>query len=191
MEPNMEPNQSNASSKIVAALIIGLIVGFITGAFWQDRRLSPTVEDDSMALEEGSGDDASLTDDVSSAVIKGTTGDTSSAAIIEAVPGVTSPAILAEISAENQVSGDTVEVSILNISEPIWIAVRDDVDGSLGNILGAHKAFTAGDATVNLLRPTVVGTTYHVVMYKDVGDASFNHKEDVLLEKGQVVFKAE
>lgn len=191
MEPNMEPNQNNTSSKIVVALIIGLIVGFIIGAFWQDRRLSPVIEDDSMVLEEGNGADASLTDDVSSTVTKGTTGDTASDATIKAVPGVTSPAILAEISVKNQVSGDTVEVSVLNISEPIWIAVRDDVEGSLGNILGAHKAFTAGDATVNLLRPTVVGATYHVVMYKDVGDASFNHKEDVLLEKGQVVFKAE
>lgn len=183
----MEPTPNNTSSKIVSALVIGIIIGFIAGTFWQERRLSAPVSDNMATTEE---EETAMVEEVSLSGDTETTASDQTAAVVSAISVESSSVVLAEIAASDQIAGDSAIVSILNISEPVWIAVRDNVDGKLGNILGAHKAFTAGDAEVNLLRPTVAGASYRVVMYKDIGDASFNYKEDVLLEKGQVVFSA-
>lgn len=194
----MEPTSSNASAKIISALIIGLIVGFIAGAFWQARRLSAPASDTTAAVVEVTTEGKKETPIKPLEAIK-TEVKTEAKAVTPSTVPVTavkttvipaSSATSAELSVADQTAGSVTLVSVKNVTEPVWIAIRDVKDGKLGNILGAHKSFTAEDAEINLLRPTVAGGTYKAVIYKDVGDASFNYKEDVLLEAGQVEFKA-
>lgn len=187
----MEPNGSNVSAKVISALIIGLIVGFVAGAFWQERRLSTPASDDVAAVEETKSAEKGTTTPKTSEVAKekDTKTDVKSQAAA-VVKSVVSSDGAAEVTAADQSAGSKVSVSVTNVSEPIWIAVREEKDGALGNILGAGKVFADGDATITLLRSTTAGGTYRVVMYKDVGDTGFNHKEDVLVEEGQITFKA-
>ena len=94
-------------------------------------------------------------------------------------------------SITDQPAGDTVTVTGVSVSEPVWVAVRDFKNGTIGNILGAQKVF-AGDTatTITLLRPTLAGATYKAVAYKDVGSSAFNYKEDILIEGVEATFKA-
>jgi hypothetical protein len=60
----------------------------------------------------------------------------------------------------------------------------------MGNILGAKKVGAGAheNVVVELLRPTVVGSKYYVVLFRDNGDGAFNHKTDTLIESdGSVV----
>ena len=56
--------------------------------------------------------------------------------------------------------------------------------------MGAQKVLV-GDGqkvVVELLRPTVSGGAYKVVLHKDVGDPAFNYREDTLVEGVEVKF---
>ncbi len=164
----MEPTTNNASTKIISALIIGLLVGFFAGVFWQERRGTGTVP-------------ADISTEASKAQV---------AKEVTLVP----PTTTAKTKAANNLSvgllvtdqpaADLVEIANLNAKEILWVAVREEKGGTLGNILGAQKVFV-GDGQkviVELLRPTVPGGTYKVVLYKDIGTPAFNYREDVVVE---------
>jgi len=91
----------------------------------------------------------------------------------------------------DQSAGGTVSLSSLKLSELVWVAIYEDVDGTRGNILGAGRfrpEHTEG--VVKLLRNTEVGRTYYAVIHKDDGDAIFDHKTDLpFLEAGSEVVK--
>jgi hypothetical protein len=189
----MEPTQTNnASAKVVSALIIGLIVGFVAGAFWQERRLNsretPAIEDTVTTL----GETKATTSTTKEATGEKTTnGNIQSGAQTAAVSAsVTGGAKLSSVvSAKDQPAGANVIVTLSDVSEPVWVAVRDYGDGTTGNILGAGKVFATGEATIPLIRPTVAGATYKAVIYKDIGDSNFDYKADVM-QDGGAVFKA-
>lgn len=165
----MEPTTNNGGGKIITALIIGLLVGFTAGVFWQERRSNSDPEPLDVKVkvsEEKSGEKKST----ESTVTPVTSSDT-------AKPTSTTLTVL------DQVAGNQVRLQELDATEVMWVAVREEKNGTIGNILGASKVFVGSDqnVTVELLRPTVSGNTYRVVLYRDVGALDFNHKEDVLI----------
>lgn len=108
------------------------------------------------------------------------------AAVVASIQGTTD-----YIEVADQMSGKSVAVKKAKLSSLGWIAVHENINGELGNVLGA-RAFTTGDhsdVVVPLLRGTVVGQTYHVGIYKENGDGKFDRKTDTLLrsEDGEMI----
>lgn len=175
----MEPTTNSASGKITAALVIGLLVGFSAGVFWQERRASiPIVPTDALTK--------TLQSDMMGADARSSTSTISVGRVMQT--GV--PA--RNIVVKDQSAGDRVEIENIDASEILWVAVREEKDGVPGNILGAQKVFAgAGQkVTVELLRPTISGGAYRVMLYNDVGDPAFNYREDVAVEGVGVRFLA-
>ena len=165
----MEPTTNNGGGKIVTALIIGLLVGFTAGVFWQERR---------SGADEKSIAETEKTTEEKSGEVKNTI---SAAGIVTG--SETTTAISTTFVVPEQVAGNQVTLHGVDATEVMWVAVREEKNGVLGNILGASKVFIGNDqsVTVELLRPTVSGNTYRVVFFRDVGTPDFNHKEDALI----------
>lgn len=83
------------------------------------------------------------------------------------------------IVVENQKSGIKVSVASVTLSEPAWLAVTEMVEGGV-RILGA-QLFDKGVTTnkdIELLRGTLAGRPYEVVIRTDNGDRAFDPKLD-------------
>lgn len=78
----------------------------------------------------------------------------------------------------DQPAGGRVLVSMLDLSENGWVAVHEMTeDGSFGNILGARR-FPAGKSfgeDIALLRSTMEGQSYAVVLHADDGNGEFSY----------------
>lgn len=181
----MEPTPNNASAKIISALIIGLIVGFVAGAFWQERRLNSLPDGNSSAARIEGGGQTKQTASAASGVV-----DTVKTAPVDMTkvgsgkePTLVMESAPSSLKVEDQVAGAAVQIANISAREIIWVAVREEKDGKVGNILGAQKVFVGDNqkATVDLLRPTVAGGAYRVVVYRDTGSPAFNYREDVLV----------
>jgi len=87
------------------------------------------------------------------------------------------------LSTDNQKAGTAVIIKSANLEFPSWIAVREDIDGEFGNILGAQylPEGVYQDVDVELLRGIIPSGVYHAVIYADDGDRVFNYKKDNLL----------
>lgn len=167
--------QSRITNSTVVALIIGLILGFAGGAYWYKSK---------MAKIEG-------------AVVKETS-DTTEKEAMTTKPEVTTPTspVVSTVvdtnivTAPNQKAGSTVLVDRVVSETEIWVAVREDNGGLMGNILGAKKvaAGTSEDVVIELLRPTVANAKYYVVLFRDNGDGMFDNKTDAIIESdGRIV----
>lgn len=173
-------SKSEASAKIVTALIVGLLVGFGAGAFWQERRLSNELPSEGIATagEEMVSEKGGKKQVASAAASRQTqAGAATSTAMITVL---------------DQPAGNAVRAERVVTGESVWVAVREEKNGGLGNILGVQK-IPAGEnlsVTVELLRPTKAGATYFVVLHTDVGDPAFNYREDVLIGGVQATFQA-
>lgn len=173
----MEPTASNASGKIVGALIIGLLVGFAAGVFWQERRTGGEPRENT-ALN-----------------ISGTEADSNAVATSTRTASLrkTGELPVANLIIKDQPASERVGVASFDAKETVWVAVREEKDGKLGNILGVQKVFI-GDkqaAIVELLRPTISGGAYRVVFYRDIGDPAFNYREDTMVEGLEGKFMAQ
>lgn len=76
-------------------------------------------------------------------------------------------------------------VSIGSVDMPVngWVVVHEDRGGVPGNILGAQR-FDAGSyagGQIELLRTTLIGGQYYVMLHADDGDKLFDHKMDMPL----------
>ncbi len=185
----MEPTTNSASGKIITALIIGLLVGFAMGVFWQSRRTDATpLKDSLMASAKDSADIA----ETSSNIVEKETA-VSILDMLKKTSEISSASVTSTgVTVKDQEAGAKVVIESVSASETLWLAVREEKDGKLGNILGASKVFAGKgeNVSVELLRPTVIGGTYRVVVYRDVGTSDFNYKEDVLVEGVGSEFKA-
>ncbi|MDO8594305.1 MAG: hypothetical protein Q7R93_02200 [bacterium] len=182
----MEPTTNNASAKIISALIIGLIVGFLAGAFWQNRRADGVVSSDTAAAAA-----LAKTDDTEKTDSKDSEKETVTLKVASSTKA-TSSGVTGSLVVQDQIAGSEAVVSSLDAGEIVWVAVREVKDGKLGNILGAQKVFVGDDqrVSIELLRSTVAGETYRVVVYKDIGTPAFNYREDVVVEGVEATFKA-
>ncbi|MES2088196.1 MAG: hypothetical protein V4467_04380 [Patescibacteria group bacterium] len=147
---------SNTGLYIVAVLIIGLIVGFFIGSYWQSHVKKAATADTQTETEDQPVDQAA--DETGSGVTTNTPSDNM-------------------VSVADQAATTLVRVDSVSLTEPAWVAVREDNSGALGKILGAQR-FDAGTYTnvvISLLRSTEVGKTYHIVLYRDDGTKVFNY----------------
>ncbi|MDO8620164.1 MAG: hypothetical protein Q7R64_02345 [bacterium] len=180
----MEPTTTtpSASGKIITALIVGLLVGFAMGVFWQNRRTSVAVnkEETKEVSTELSGMGGKESMALAEAGAKSLAGAGAKAETKETETAVVTGGLVVA----DQKAGSLVEISGVNAKETLWVAVREEKDGNIGNILGAQKVFAgAGQkVSVELLRPTTPGGTYLVTVYRDAGKTDFNSHEDVLVE---------
>jgi len=85
------------------------------------------------------------------------------------------------VSISNQKAGTTVYLDSAVLSASTWIAVHENVTGSLGNALGAVR-LRSGEhdrVSIELLRETTPNKTYHLVFYRDNGDQEFDLRSDI------------
>jgi hypothetical protein len=85
------------------------------------------------------------------------------------------------LSVSEQPFGDSVVISDLNLAETVWVTIYEDIDGELGNILGAG-IFNAGsykNEKIELLRNTEGDSKYYIKLLKDDGDRVFDQSKDL------------
>lgn len=82
----------------------------------------------------------------------------------------------------DQPAGPIVEVTMLTLSEPGWVAVYEDNNGTPGNVLGAAR-FEEGIhlGEISLLRSTEPGKTYYLILHADTNNREFDLKKNPLV----------
>jgi hypothetical protein len=81
------------------------------------------------------------------------------------------------VAVSSQKAGASVLIDSVTVPPPgVWVAVQDvNEDGSLGNVLGAARVKQPASAVVvALLRATLPGQRYAVVLYRDDGNGQFS-----------------
>ncbi|MCK5096033.1 MAG: hypothetical protein KAR24_01620 [Candidatus Pacebacteria bacterium] len=185
-----DTNNKRESLKAIVLLLIGFIIGFATHAFTTtedivvDEILDTTVGenlDEGTTTEDGEvSEDTVVTDD----------GADQAAEIVDATAN-NAAAGEYSISVIDQEAGNIVHVSQAVLENEAWVAIREDRDGQLGNILGAYR-YPAGtnSGSVELLRGTEKGNIYYAVIYIDDGDKDFDFKKDTIVEENGKVLAA-
>lgn len=95
------------------------------------------------------------------------------------------------IAVTDQKAGNTVFVASVALSQPGWVAVREEVNGEPGKVLGAQW-FAAGSSTgsVSLLRGTRLGGRYHAYLLHDDGDMKLDLAKDLpITEDGLLILR--
>ena len=156
--------------------ILGLGIGFVLGWFVFGGVGVPTQE---VPLE----DETETADEVTGEEVSGENGGSGETYVGESLEGA--------IIVSDQPAGSAVQISSLTLQNSGWVAVREDLGGSPGNILGAgwFTGGQSGPAEVRLLRGTVPGGLYYIEYRSDDGDRDFDHKKDVALpdENGDIL----
>lgn len=142
-----------------AMLVAGLVIGFLIGWTWKEEKMS--------------------IDDVNKNVVATST--------LSAVPF---PAKMydtveatSSVAVDDQRAGSLVFVKHTEVSKPTWIAVREMLGDTVGNILGAQMITnTSDDVPVTLVRGTVAGQKYAVFLYQDDGNGQFEFRQDPMVE---------
>ena len=86
------------------------------------------------------------------------------------------------VVANDQPAGPIVEVTMLTLSQPGWVAVYEDNNGVPGNVLGAAR-FEEGIhlGEISLLRSTEPNKTYYLILHADVSEKEFDLKKNAIL----------
>lgn len=141
-------------------LVAGLIVGFLVGWYWHKGSSRIGVDE--------------TRDNVVNVLATSTV-----PVLTTTYQTIDAPAF---VSIDDQRAGGLVFVKHVEASKPTWIAVREIIDGSVGNILGAEMITSAtDDVPVTLLRSTVSTGEYAIFLYQDNGDGQFDSKTDLLV----------
>lgn len=88
-----------------------------------------------------------------------------------------------DVAVADQAAGQSVAIESVTVRPPgVWVAVQEvNEDGTLGNVLGAALVgHPASNVNVPLLRPTLAGQEYAVVLYRDDGNGQFDLANDSL-----------
>jgi len=75
------------------------------------------------------------------------------------------------VSVADQPAGSNVTIADVSVSQPTWVAVRDTTHWYPGAKLISKSA---QNVMIPLLRNTVAGKTYEVVLFTDNGDGKFS-----------------
>ncbi|PIR47042.1 MAG: hypothetical protein COV07_01040 [Candidatus Vogelbacteria bacterium CG10_big_fil_rev_8_21_14_0_10_45_14] len=187
------------TNKVILAAVLGILVGFWGGRLLDNRPL-PLDDDELDGKEEMMEDEEADTASVGS-VVPAKTDDmsvkesdkTKENAVdisIQTTPA-TSGSMMASVSVGNQMAGSKV-MTVAKTGATTWVVVHEDRNGEPGNILGARRV-EAGTTTteVMLLRGTVAGGKYYVMLHSDNGDGKFDYKLDLpILEGGMAVMSS-
>ena len=169
----MEQGEKQEGQKTVVAFVAGLLIGgllvwvFAASPDSSDNPEEMNDNDDTEMLEEGEMNDDDMMEE-----------DTD----VTVTPSVTVISESASFSVDNQPAGVMVEVGVVDFpTEEGWVVVHEDLNGGLGNALGASRFSVSEGLTasqVRLLRGTEAGNTYHVVLYSENGDKVFDLATD-------------
>lgn len=82
----------------------------------------------------------------------------------------------------DQPAGPIVEVTMLTLTSPAWVAVYEDDNGAPGRVLGAAR-FEEGIhlGEISLLRSTSPARTYYLILHADTASRDFDLKRNALL----------
>lgn len=156
----------NGMGRLFTTFIVGLVIGFFGGSwYFTDTVLFWTTKSsDKEKTNIVSNTPVGSSDNVSSSGI--TTGGGNS------------------VSVNDQIAGDRVLLETITLQSSGWVVVHEDMEGSLGNALGARRfdPGTYADGYVELLRNTETDKLYYVVLYADDGDKEFNIKTDMQIK---------
>jgi|GEM_PF-1582527 len=172
------------SQQTVIGFLIGLLIGGAAMYFVNDmRETTSSVTSNNTASTTGTGGNTANTSGTQ------TTGGTQTSG------NAATPSIQGKgeytVTAYDQPAGNMVDI-IAHLPTDSWIAVHDDANGKLGNILGAGW-FGSGVASgkVQLIRSTIPDTAYHVVIYHDNGNNTFDyHIDPVVTGEGDAPIQA-
>jgi hypothetical protein len=164
----------DTSNKNTSLIIAGIILVLVIGAGWWlfTGGADTNMDTETPTTTEQNGSD---TDTGATGTPEGgtSTGGTSASGTTP----TTTPAAGEAVAVADQAAGATVAIDSMSLTGSSWVAVRDE-----RSILGASR-FEAGatSGTVRLIRGTVPGATYQVVIYRDNGDGAFDFKIDALV----------
>jgi hypothetical protein len=148
---------------VVAGTVV-LVAILLTIAVWSSKRSTTTTE---VAT-------STATTTLTEVETTGTTGLPLASAIAKNE--------VAGLAVADQVTGEFVAVTNLNITTDTWVTVYDSVDGQPGHVMGAwlERAVSATPKTIVplLKRKTEAGKTYFVALIKDDGDMEFDLGKD-------------
>jgi len=164
----MQNNKFYSRNNLISTFLIGVLVGFGVYSLWDNSpAVKSFVKQDEAAQEKEDTMEESLNE--------GTLLDTN-----KEYSGTYA------LSVQDQPAGLKVLVDSVTMSEQGWIVVHEDREGAPGNILGAGR-FETGTSSgeVTLLRNTVEGGKYYVMIHADDGDGEFDYTKDLpLMEDG-------
>ena len=195
-----ENNSKRGQLKAIVLLLIGFIIGFATHAFTVSEEAvmpddqnntseelvdtEPKLDEDDDKQEVSPADksDKTTSDDMTANSKEDKKESSKDPKVpFDATPNNSSNSGYS-FSVVDQSAGGVAYISSLTFPKESWIAIRENRNGELGNILGASW-YPAGTQTgvVKLLRNTKAGQTYYAVIYLDNdGDKDFNHEIDTL-----------
>ena len=169
-------NTLTSNQKVLVSALVGFIIGAAAIWVWTVSTATPQTamenETDVVASVENATDTETETE-----VEMPTKTATETVPESPAISPARSMSNSDLISVSPQKAGMSVTARV-TFEAPGWVAVHEESSGGIGNVLGA-KWLPAGeqDVTVDLLRATVAGMTYHVVLYNDDGDRQFDYKK--------------
>ncbi len=172
----MSEVEKQESQKTVVAFITGLLIGGLL--VWV---FSSTPEDTKQITVESTETEQTTTETLED---------------VAKVEEVKSADVIGEgsIVVADQKAGTVVTLGATKVpTQNGWVVVRDYMDGTPGNILGAARYSTEEGlmpTTVELIRETTVGSSYQVVFYTNGGDTGFAIAEDKLIDGIATTFKA-
>jgi len=168
------------TSATISMFLIGAVVGFgVNEVFFNDSG-------DNLTTNEGGNVEIVDSTDILDEILGGTNDQT--ATISDTLDDLNKSAPSAIVTGDsvlivsNQSSGNEVIVSMISLEMNGWITIRDDRgDGEPGNILGARR-FDIGKyfgEKIELLRDTLEGKKYFVVLHSDDGIEGFDFKTEI------------
>ncbi len=168
---NPTNEKKETASRPWTMFIIGLIVGCLVTWVWIGMRASKSETP-------ASGGSPSLSTGSTTAA------GTSSSSAGGAQTGVASSGIGSTAASNDTITvptpqnaGTSVEVSSISASDTVWAVVYEDINGSVGNALGAARFTTARTSgSIELIRTTLPNLTYFVGLTEDTPDHTFSIK---------------
>ncbi len=172
----MSDVEKQESQKTVVAFITGLLIGGLL--VW----VFSSTPEGAKQTEEVSLDTQEVSTETSTEVVA----DTETESEMTVGEGA--------LSVADQAAGTVVTLGATELpTQSGWIVVRDYMDGTPGNVLGAAR-FNADEGltptTVELMRATTAGSSYLVMFYTNAGDIGFKTAEDKPIEGVSATFKA-
>lgn len=166
-----EARGTSHTARMWTIFIIGIVIGFGGYYLWDNRSandncdtgLSQDTEKTENEIEENNDEGEHET-------------GTSTKPSINDILAVSATAL-------EQPEGLHVFVNSVSADRTVWIAVQEDNNGELGNILGAARLQEGNHegVWVDLLRNTEASNTYYITAYDDNGDEVFSSEGDTLL----------
>ena len=167
--------QKDQSGKMFTTALIAFIIGFVLAFLifgTGEKQETPAENGSEMTkeMEEHEGGEMMEKEEKTSGLpSEGTGGE------VTELPKT----LKADISAENQLFGETVDTNV-ETDRVSWVVVYEDTNGVPGNILGA-KIVDIGrfSVQVKLLRGTLPDRLYYVKLQADDGDHKFDFTKDL------------